>query len=172
MANNLCDECQRISIDALRSYWGFEHSSLLRNIDFGISSECALCSEIEKDLPQYIVRERLNDNVRYKRRRVRFHVHPDQIDDLFVTVGCPPEDIIWTRGRRLDSKSGRVLVRSFRIFADRGMWGFLSSSDCLDATSIFVLCNIESDTMKVPPRRTYANTKIPFRSRFRMKLST
>lgn len=121
MASNLCDECRRISIHALRSYMGFEHSSLLTNIDLGISSECALCSEIEKALHQYIVRERLDDNVRYERRYVRFYVHPDQIGDLFVTVGCPPEDIKWLGGRSLVSKSEGGLVRSFRIFADRGM---------------------------------------------------
>jgi hypothetical protein len=120
MASNLCDECRRISIDALRSYRGFEHSSLLQNIDLGISSECALCSEIEKALHRDIARERLDDNVRYERRDVRFHVHPAQIGDLFVTVGCPPEYIVWLGGR-LVSKSEGGLVLSFRIFADRGM---------------------------------------------------
>ena len=122
MASNLCDECRRISIDALRSYEGFEHSSLLKNIALGISSECALCSEIEKkDIPRHILREWLDNNVQYERRRVRSHVHPDQIGDLFVTLGCPPEDIEWVDGRSLVSKSERGVVLSFRIFADRGM---------------------------------------------------
>lgn len=121
MTSNLCDECRRISIEALRSYKGFDHSSLLRNIDLGISSECALCSEIEKALDQHIARERLDDNVRYDRRDVRFYVHPDEIGDLFVTVGCPPEDIKWLGGRSLVSKSEGGVVRSFRIFAERGM---------------------------------------------------
>ncbi|KAH7083079.1 heterokaryon incompatibility protein-domain-containing protein, partial [Paraphoma chrysanthemicola] len=99
---------------------GFEHSSLLQNIDLGRSSDCALCSEIEKVLHPDIVRERLDDNVRYERRDVRFYVHPDQIGDLFVTVGCPPKDIKWLGGRSLVSRSAGGLVRSFRIFADRG----------------------------------------------------
>ncbi|KAH6865560.1 heterokaryon incompatibility protein-domain-containing protein [Alternaria rosae] len=120
MANDLCDECQRISIDTLRSSSGFAHSSLLHNIDCGISSECALCSEIEKALPQHIARERLDDKVRYERPDVRFYVHPDQIGDLFVTVGCRPQDIRWLAGRSLVSKSKGGLVRSFRVFADRG----------------------------------------------------
>jgi hypothetical protein len=121
MASNLCDECQRISIDALRSYEGFEHSSLLQKRDLGISSECALCFEIGRTLAQDLVRKWLNDNVRYERRRVRFHVHPDQISYLFVTFGCPPKDLEWVDSSWLRSKSEGGMVLSFRIFADHGM---------------------------------------------------
>jgi len=121
MASDLCDECRQISIASLRSYSGFEHSTLLRNLHIGIPSECALCSAIDKVLPEYLAKDWTETIDRWKKRRVRFYVHPDQIGDLFVTVGCPPHENIWIGGRTLVSRSEDGVVRALRIFADRGM---------------------------------------------------
>jgi hypothetical protein len=62
--------------------------------------------------------EKKSDDIA-SRREVRFHVHPEKIGDLFVTIGCDPHDLKWLGGRPIPRTEG--IVRSLRVYADPGM---------------------------------------------------
>ena len=116
MTTDLCHGCSSITLDALRSHEGFRHFSLLGNM---YSGECALCSLMAKDFDQETVKKRLEDL--WHRREARLYVHRDEIRDLYVTVGCLPDDVEWLSSGGLASNREGSLVRSFPIFANHGM---------------------------------------------------